>query len=279
MGSDAAPLLSYSEVHDNPCAELVELNLFLPQGASMQDFHLGAETRFGTMTIAADDQVRFVEFGLAKAVLRLTLNGCRIEPGQRLFDKTPVREITTDIKRQRQSASMASAKGGLNAAGQISASLQGLGEAKLGADLSGAASREKTEQTRQTQEESYILTKQPVLSVAGNRWEFSALGDQILVSKYTGDEPICKIVVSSKQFKVIAELYFFAKDIVILDGEANGKKLLDFLSKSPNKSAIAKILLAKNLRDMNDPAKGASQISGAIVGSRSLITSKDEGNG
>lgn len=274
MVDDEKPLI-YDEEHNNPCAELAELNLFIPQGANSEDFQLGAETRFGTMTVALEDQARHIEFGLSKAVLRLTLSGCRIGPGPRLFDKLPIREIATDVKRQKQSASTASGKSNLGASLQVSSSAKSAGEAKFGIDASAGVGSEKSEQTKQVHEESYVLTKQPILSVAGNRWEFSALGDQILVSKYTGDEPLCKVLVASKSFKIVAELYFFSKDIVLLDGEANGKRLLDIFSKSPNKAAISKILLAKNLRKLNDGSMGSSQLSGAIIGAQSLIIGKE----
>ena len=76
----------------NALPELMELTFYVPQGGTPQNFQLGVETRFGSMTIYMDDYEKHIEFGLSKAQLRLELHGCEIAQANRLGDLRPPRQ-------------------------------------------------------------------------------------------------------------------------------------------------------------------------------------------
>jgi hypothetical protein len=253
--------------HENPCADLLEIILFAPQGLSTEDFLLGAEARFGTMTIYLDDYEQHIEFGLSKATLRLNLSGCRVDSGGRLGEGRLTEKIKTNIKKKKHMESES----------------QGQAEANLGANLSGrqtAASLVGTLSHRlakhrvssQTDETSFSIVDYPILALSGNRWLFSALGREVLLSKMAGDEPLCKVVLSSEVSKIVAELSFFPKHITIFDGETKGTRISEWFARSPSRAAVAKTLLAKQLRKLNVrrtdlPASGGE----TIIGARSIL--------
>lgn len=86
-------------------------------------------------------------------------------------------------------------------------------------------------------------------------------------SRYSGHESLCKIEVSGLPVQVEGRLSFQPKDILIIDVECPSA-WWDRLKKSPNQLAVAKVLLAKHLKEIN---RLADKQSGAIVGSLSVL--------
>ena len=214
--------LAFLEMAEQPCPDLMEVTLFVPQGENITDFLVGAETRFGTMSIYLDDYEQYVEFGLSKATLRLSLAGCTIIPGTRFGDPDH-QPITTSIKRSNVRGRRNENKGALGFAGQLALSQNPSVAGKAETDLKH--SRENVVEEREIVEENFALTSGPVVALSGNRWEFSALDRKILKAKYSGDETLCKIRITGRKVAVTGDFYFYAKDIVIFDGEKSGRKL------------------------------------------------------
>ncbi|RXH03819.1 hypothetical protein EAS56_37790 [Bradyrhizobium guangzhouense] len=104
--------------------------------------------------------------------------------------------------------------------------------------------------------------------MSGNRWRFSAVVDDYMQSRYAGDEALCKLRVTSRSVKVEGRLTFLPKDIVLIDVEAPAS-FIDRFKKSPNQTAIAKVLLAKHLREINQATEKAGVSS--IVGWTSVL--------
>lgn len=187
--ADPAPLV-FSEFADQPCPDLMEVTLFVPQGENITDFLVGAETRFGTLSIYLDDYEQYVEFGLSKATLRLNLAGCTIVPGTRFGDPN-IQPITTNIKRSNVRGRQLRNDRNIGIASQLSLSQNPSGSAKFDAGIK--QSRENLLEQHETVEENLALTSGPVVALSGNRWEFSALDRGVLKAKYSGDETLCKI--------------------------------------------------------------------------------------
>src|SRR5258706_13905194 len=80
------------------CADLLEVVLFAPQGANEHDFLLGADVRFGTMTMTSDDWTKSVEIGLSRAILGLDMVGCEIDPSAHRFGDKPPTSVKTQGK-------------------------------------------------------------------------------------------------------------------------------------------------------------------------------------
>lgn len=246
------------------CADLLEVVLFAPQGASEQDFLLGADVRFGTMVVSAEDWSKSVEIGLARATLGLDLKGCEIDPSAgRYGDRKP---STAKMHVQRTQAASTSthvgAKGSLGL--RVKGPAVALGETDLA--LSAGAARDSRISSTETQVAD--TREEPVVAMSGNKWRFSAVVDDYMQSRYSGDEALCKLRVTSPSIKVEGRLTFLPKDIVMIDVEAPAA-FLDRFKKSPNQTAIAKVLLAKHLREIN-PMTDKS-VSPSIVGWSSTL--------
>ncbi|WP_156042065.1 hypothetical protein [Bradyrhizobium sp. URHD0069] len=241
------------------CGDLLEVTLFAPQGANEHDFLLGADVRFGTMIVSSEDWSKSVEIGLARATLGLDLTGCEIDPSAHRFgDKKPV-VAKTHIQRT-QADTKAFRIGG---SGSLGAQLKG-GNLSLGkneATLSAGASKEGKVSATETQVAD--TREEPVVAMSGNRWRFSAVAEAYMQSRYSGDETLCKLRVNAPNIRVEGRLAFQPKDIVMIDVEAQ-PALLDRFKKSPNQTAIAKVLLARHLKEINllEDKSGATSIAG-----------------
>ena len=129
--------LTFQHTGQPGCPDLLEVALFVPQGANEQDFMLCADVRFGSMTVSSDDWAKSAEIGLTKATLSLELKGCEIEPGApRLGDQKPT-PVKTRIQRSEVSATSAQ----LSASALLAASAQGPPAAKV--NLGGGASKQQ----------------------------------------------------------------------------------------------------------------------------------------
>jgi hypothetical protein len=257
--------ITFDSLSTNGCPSLLEVDLFAPQGANESDFVIGADVRFGSMTLTANEWARSVEFGLSSAVLRLTLQGCKMAPGSARFgDQRPTTLVTAvkteKTKRTRTSAAI---RGGLK--GSIS-SHKGNAAAEAQAKVEKGGSLEITDSAHKKME----LRDDPVVALSDNRWKFTAVHCDYMQSRYLGDETLCKLQITSKQARVEGHLLFLPKDLFLIDGDDGGWPFLDVLRRSPNKTAIAKILLAKHLRQMNPLPDGG----GPIIGSVSTLTAE-----
>lgn len=259
---------SIVQTDENPCSDLLEFMLFVPQGPTTTDFLLGAEVRFGPMTVYLDDYQQYVEFGLSKAILKLRPIDCQILPGTRHADKSPSVPIRTDVKISLRAASQS----GVGITGKLAGEAGGFVVPAIAAQADLGVSKKKQTSTSQIEDTTFTKEYHPIVSLSGNRWQFSALSQRILFSKMLGDEHLCKIAFLSDDAEIGADLSFFPKDIVIFDGEAKGIRISELLGRSPNRAAVAKALLAKQLKDLNrkmSEARGAT--AGEIVGSRSTL--------
>jgi hypothetical protein len=229
----------------NPCQDLMELMFFVPQGYSKNDFLLGAETRFGSMTVYMDDFQRYVEFGLTKSILRVDTQGCAIAPGARFADQSPP-SIRTKVSVTKADIS----RSGKSASAKINADLSNRrASAGISGDLAGKKSH--GHETKETSAQIYQADQRPVVALSGNRWEFSAVGPEIMRSRYSGDETLCKVEITSSKFKITGNFSFFPKDLFIIEGECRSGGFADMFRRSPNKVALAQVLLAKHLRELN----------------------------
>lgn len=266
VGSSHDPI-AIESMHENPCADLLEIILFAPQGLSVEDFLLGAEARFGTMTIYLDDYEQHIEFGLSKVTLRLNLSGCHVESGERLGDRSPPEKVKTNVRKKEHAESKSQSQAAARFSSKLSASQ---GTASLTGSLGRGLTKHKV--AIQTDETKFSVIDYPILALSGNRWIFSALDQQVLLSKMAGDEPLCKIVLTSDVSKIVAELSFFPKHVTIFDGEAKGTRISEWFSRSPSRAAVAKTLLAKQLRKLNTKTSSLqADDGGGIIGARSIL--------
>jgi hypothetical protein len=240
------------------CGDLLEVALFAPQGANEQDFLLGADVRFGTMLVSSADWSKSVEVGLSRAILSLDLSGCEIDASaHRYGDKKPVAAKTRLQHTQRTSTtSRVGAKLSIGATAKAThVAAQAAASVRAGAAKDAKVSSTET-QTADTRDE-------PVVALSNNRWRFSAIAEAYMQSRYSGDETLCKMRVTAPKIRVEARLTFQPKDIAIIEVEA-APALLDRFKKSPNQAAIAKVLISKHLKEINQTAYRAW--SSSIVG-------------
>jgi hypothetical protein len=248
--------LVLDQVAQPGCPDLLEVVLFAPQGANESDFMLGADVRFGTMTVASEDWAKMVEIGLSTAILSLDLSGCEVDPaGHRFGDKPPV-SAKTHLQRT-QVATKSTDLGGKASTEASTKSVQG--EIKLSAGLT------KGSKVSSTETQVVDTRQEPVVAISNNRWKFSSVAEGFMQSRYSGHEALCKIEVKAPNVRVDGRLTFQPKDIVIVDVECASTALLERFRKSPNKAAIAKVLLAKHLREINPlPERAGAAITGCI---------------
>jgi hypothetical protein len=254
------------------CGDLLEVALFAPQGTNERDFLIGADVRFGTMVVAADDWSKSVEIGLAKATLNLDLTGCAIDPAvQRFGDQKPT-SLKTHLERKQVENKTAhlSAKGSIGATAK-NASISG---AEVGLSLGAGVTQDANLSSTETQVAN--VREEPVVAMSGNRWRFSAVAQAFMQSRYSGDEALCKVRVNGPTVKVEGRLTFQPKDIVIVDVETS-PVFLDKFKKSPNKAAIAKVLLSRHLKEINPLADkgGTASIVGWISNLRGDVKHDD----
>ncbi|MGY4317563.1 hypothetical protein [Bradyrhizobium sp. JR3.5] len=229
--------LNFEQSATPGCADLLEVVLFAPQGANEHDFLLGADVRFGTMMISSDDWSKSVEIGLSRATLGLGLRGCEIDPQvHRLGDKTPTGSKT---RRENVQTVQTIKQTGSGFGGRLSASSSGSLSGKADAHVSGGATRDSKIQS--TSKQAVEIHEQPVVAMSGNKWRFSAVGEDFMQSRYSGSEALCKLKVTAPSIAVEAQLSFHPKDLAIIDVETTSQSLLDNWKRSPNKTAIAKV--------------------------------------
>jgi hypothetical protein len=246
------------------CADLLEVVLFSPQGANEQDFLVGADVRFGTMLVSSDDWSKSVEIGLARATLNLDLSGCEIDPAApRLGDQRPV-SVKTHL--QRTHTTNKSAQIGVKGSGRAKVSDASLSTGEASLSLAGGAAQDTKHSSTETQVTD--RREEPVISMSGNRWRFSAVAQAYMQSRYSGDETLCKMRVKGAAVRVEGRLSFQPKDIYLVDVESPSP-LLELFKRSPNQAAIAKILLAKHLKEINPISDKAGP--SLIVGSVSVL--------
>jgi hypothetical protein len=244
----------------NECPSLLEVELFAPQGASERDFILGAEVRFGSMTLSSSDWSRSVEFGLSSAILKLKLVGCGITPGSSRFgDRLPVGTVTS-MKTEKTKKNALSGKIGSSV--EVGVSAKG---PKGSFAVGGGAQTTAAVNTTSTETQTIKLRDDPVISLSGNRWRFTAIHSEYMQSRYLGDETLCNIQLNSEKVRVEGHLSFFPKDLFLIDSEDDGRQLMDIFRRAPNRSAIAKVLLAKHLRALNSLSEGTGEIVGSVA--------------
>jgi hypothetical protein len=244
----------------NGCPSLLEVELFAPQGANERDFILGAEVRFGSMTLSSSDWGRSIEFGLSSAILKLNLVACNITPGTpRLGDQQPTSAV---ISLNTEKTKKTAVSGKVGSSIKISAAASG---ASASAKLSAGAETSGVFNTSSTQKQAIKLRDDPIVSLSGNRWRFTAIHSDYMQSRYLGDETLCKIQLNSASAQIEGQLTFFPKDLFLIDIEEEGRQFLDLFRRSPTRSAIAKVLLAKHLRQLNSLAEGGGEIVGSIA--------------
>ncbi|MFB6458631.1 hypothetical protein [Bradyrhizobium tunisiense] len=251
--------IALEQVAQAGCGDLLEVALFAPQGANEHDFHLGADVRFGTMIVSSEDWSKSVEIGLARATLSLDLTGCEIDPSAHRFgDKKPA-STKTHIQRTTAATKTLRAGGSVSLGAQVKGGAIGLG--KNEATVSAGASKDSKVSATETQVAD--TREEPVVAISGNRWRFSAVAEAYMQSRYSGDEALCKLRVNAPSIRVEGRLSFQPKDIVMIDVEAQ-PAFLDRFKKSPNQAAIAKVLLAKHLKEINllEDKSGSASIAG-----------------
>jgi hypothetical protein len=243
------------------CQELLEVVLFAPQGANEHDFLLGADVRFGTMTVASDDWTKSVEIGLSRAVLALEMLGCEIDPSGHRFGDKPPASVKTHKENTETASTATQSKGALSLVLSASSSA-----AKLAAkgDTSASAGFAKSKKVSSTAKQVVEAHEDPVVALSGNRWRFSSIGEEFMQSRYAGGEALCKLKITSSTVKVEGKLSFYPKDLTIIDVECTSPSLLDSWKKSPTKAAIAKVLLAKHLRTLNPVENLGAPIAGGV---------------
>lgn len=264
--------ISLEQTTQSGCGDLLEVSLFAPQGAHEQDFLLGADVRFGTMLLSSEDWSKSVEIGLSRATLILDLAGCEIDPSAHRFgDKKPA-SAKTHV--QHTQVTSATSHMGANASIGTSAKVTKPPDAEAAIKVSGKATRDAKISSTETQ--VVDTREEPVVAMSNNRWRFSAIAEAFLRSRYSGDEALCKIRVTARKIKVEGRLTFQPKDIVVIDLEAS-PAFLDRFRKSPNQAAIAKVLLSKHLKEINEIADktGSASIAGWISTLRADLKNAD----
>jgi len=109
---------------------------------------------------------------------------------------------------------------------------------------------------------------------AGDRWIFHALEDGVLRARRSGDEHICKIEVTSDSITITAHFYFYPKHIVLFDGELkSGISLFQKIRESKTKGAVAKALLARQLKEREAFNLAAGGIIGCVHRLQSVVNS------
>jgi hypothetical protein len=240
------------------CGDLVEVALFAPQGANEQDFLLGADVRFGTMLVSSADWSKSVEIGLSRAILSLDLSGCEIDvSAHRYGDKKPA-----SAKTRLQHTQHTSTTSRVGAKLSIGATAKATHVAARAA-ASVRAGAAKDAKVSSTETQTTEMRDEPVVALSNSRWRFSAVAEAYMQSRYSGDETLCKMRVTAPKIRVEARLTFQPKDIAIIELEA-APALLDRFKKSPNQAAIAKVLISKHLKEINQTAYRAW--SSSIVG-------------
>lgn len=251
--------ISLEQTAQSGCGDLLEMALFAPQGAHEHDFLLGADVRFGTMLLSSEDWSKSVEIGLSRATLSLDLSGCEIDPSaQRFGDRKP-----TSAKTHVQLTQVATTKSHAGAKASIGASAKATkaAAAEAAIKMGGGVTRDAKVSSTETQVAD--KREEPVVAMSNNRWRFSAVAEAYMRSRYAGDEALCKVRVTAHEVKVEGRLTFQAKDIVMIDFDAS-PDFFDRFKKSPNQAAIAKVLLSKHLKEINEIADKAG--SASIVG-------------
>jgi hypothetical protein len=243
------------------CADLLEVVLFAPQGANEHDFLLGADVRFGTMTIASDDWTKSVEIGLSRAMLGLDTVGCEIDPSAHRFGDKPPRSVKTH-RENTETASTAKQSKGSVSLGISGSSSTGKVAAKGGVGANAGFAKNKNFSS--TAKQVVEALEDPVVALSRNRWRFSSVGEDFLQSRYAGGEPLCKIKITSASVKIEGKLSFYPKDLTIIDTECTSTSLLDSWRKSPTKAAIAKVLVAKHLKGLNPDDNLGRPIAGGV---------------
>jgi hypothetical protein len=241
------------------CGDLLEVVLFAPQGANEQDFLLGADVRFGTMVVASEDWSKSVEIGLARATLGLELRGCEIDPSAPRFGDRKPAVAKTHVQRTQVAGSASHAGGKVSLGAKLKGGTVSLGENE--ASVGVAASMDRKVSSTETQVAD--TREEPVVAMSNNRWRFSAVAEAYMQSRYSGDETLCKVHVTEPNIKVEGRLAFQPKDIVMIEVDAH-PTFLDRFKKSPNQAAIATILLAKHLKEINllEDKSGSASIVG-----------------
>ena len=243
------------------CTDLLEVVLFAPQGANEHDFLLGADVRFGTMTVVSDDWTKSVEIGLSRAILGLDMVGCEIDPSAQRFGDKPPTSVKTHTENTETASTATQSKGSVSL-GISGSSSMGKVAAKGGVGANADfAKNKKVSSTAKQVVESH---EEPVVALSGNRWRFSSVGEDFLQSRYAGGEPLCKIKITSASVTIEGKLSFYPKDLTIIDVECTSPSLLESWRKSPTKAAIAKILVAKHLRALNPVDNLCVPIAGGI---------------
>lgn len=246
------------------CADLLEVALFAPQGANEEDFLLCADVRFGTMAVSSDDWSKTVEIGLSKATLSLTFKGCAIDPGTPRFgDQRPVA-----AKTQLKSTQVATSASLLRLSGGGGGRFQAIGSKNVDANVSLAGSHSRDSKVSTTEVQSTDFKHEPVVSMPNSKWRFSSVASNHMQSRYSGDEALCKILVQSSPMQIEGRLSFQPKDIVIVDVDSP-PAFLDRFRASPNKAAVAKVLLARYLKEVNELPEAGEPAQ--IVGSLSVL--------
>jgi hypothetical protein len=161
--------INLEQTDQHGCSELLEVVLFAPQGATEQDFMLGADVRFGTMLVSSEDWSKSIEIGLSRATLNLELDGCAIDPAaQRLGDQKPI-SAKTHVQRTQTANTTAHVSAKASASAHARASSVGSAEAGaavgFGRDMKVSSIATQVTDTRE----------EPVVALSGNRWRFSAV--------------------------------------------------------------------------------------------------------
>jgi len=250
---------SFQATAHNYLSDLTELSLHVPQGATPESFELVAETRFGTATIYLDDYERMVEFALTKADLRLATEGCAIAPGHRLGETDPVKPKVRVSQNETKTR-----KSGRSLGIDISARA-GAGGVRASAGGNLSASTNSAIEKKDNISKEYKFEEVPIIALAGNRWQFSAVGADYLKSRYSGDQTLCTIDTKDKNARLIARLSFTPMYICILDVTSSGNRLTEVFRASPTKTALAKVLLAKHLREPNTAPDSTGSINASVA--------------
>jgi hypothetical protein len=146
------------------------------------------------------------------------------------------------------------------------------GEASL--SVGAGAAQDTKHSATETQVTDHL--EEPVISISGNRWRFSAVAHAYMQSRYSGDEALCKLRIKGATVRVEGRLCFQPKDIYLVEVESS-PALLERFKRSPNQAAIAKILLSKHLKEINpiSDKAGPSLIVGSVSTLRGEIKNDD----
>lgn len=272
MVSKKPKSISLEQSTQSGCGDLLEVSLFAPQGAHEQDFLLGADVRFGTMLLSSEDWSKSVEIGLSRATLVLDLAGCEIDPSAHRFGDKKPSSATTHVRHTQ--VTTATAHLGANASIGARVNTTKPPDAEAAIKVGGGANKDAKVSSMETQVAD--MRQEPVVAMSNNRWRFSAVAEAFMRSRYSGDEALCKIRITARKVKVEGRLTFQPKDIVMIDLDAS-PAFLDRFKKSPNQAAIAKVLLSKHLKEINEIADtpGSASIAGWISTLRGDLKNDD----